>query len=161
MASYAKFFSIGSGSDGNLELAGGFPLSSILQAVGDATGTDSPLQLSLTEVAIDGDLTINGELKNFVPSLQSGGAITITSANSDTFNTCVYSVTGAVPIEIDSSVPDGFSMTIYQTDANQCTIVPGGLTLRNSQGNSQTSGQFAVVSIIKIGTDLILTGDTA
>lgn len=105
---------------------------------------------------------INGILHGFVPSLESGGALSINSANSDVYNTCVYSVTGAVSIDIDDTVPDGFSMTIYQVDANQATIAAaGGLTLRHRQGHSQTAGQYAVISVIRIGTDLVLVGDTA
>lgn len=104
---------------------------------------------------------VKGILTDFIPELKAGGALVLTDINAEDYNTSVYSVTGAVSIEVDASVHDGFSMTVYQTDANQCTIVPGGLNLRNSQGHTQTAGQYAVISIIKIGTDLILTGDTA
>lgn len=111
----------------------------------------------------DGTLTLfSNVLRNFSAAYQSGGSINITSANSDDLNGIVYAITGAFTIDIDDTVPDGFSLSIYQVDAAQCTITASGtLTLRNRLGHTQTAGQYAVISVIRIGTDLILTGDTA
>lgn len=101
-------------------------------------------------------------LKNFTAAYQDGGAVTIDSTTYEAFNGQVYRVTGAVNITIDNTVPDGFSLTVIQMDATQCTVVASGtLTLRNRQGHSQSAGQWAVISIIRTGTDLVLTGDTA
>lgn len=103
-----------------------------------------------------------GQLKNYSASQNSGGALTITSANSSTYNGSVYNVTGAVTISADNTVPDGFSMTIIQQDANSCTISAGtGLTLRNRQGNTKSNGQWSVISIVRTGSNLILGGDTS
>jgi len=111
----------------------------------------------------DGTLTLFGnKLRNFSAHYQSGGSINITSANSDDLNATVYAITGAFTIDIDDSVPDGFSLTIYQVDSSQCTITASGtLTLRNRLGHTQSAGQYAVISVIRIGLDLVLTGDTA
>lgn len=111
----------------------------------------------------DGTLTLFGNtLRNFSAANESGAALSVTSANADTYNGAVYSVTGAVTVDVDNTVPNGFSMTIYQVDANQATIAAAGtLTLRNRQGQSQTAGQYAIVSLVVIGSDLVLTGDTA
>jgi hypothetical protein len=101
-------------------------------------------------------------LKNFVPTVASGGVLTINSGNQDTYNTGIYKVTGAVNITIDSTVRQGFSLTVFQVDANQCTFVgAGSAVLVNRQGHTQSAGQFAVCSLFYSGTDLILTGDTA
>ena len=118
-------------------------------------------QTGLTTIS-DG-LDLNGsELKNFSADQNAGGALSVTSANSATYNGTVYNVTGAVTISVDNTVPDGFSLTIIQQDANACTIAAGtGLTLRNRQGQSQSAGQWAVISIIRTGSNLILGGDTA
>lgn len=107
-------------------------------------------------------LNLSGsELRNFSADQNAGGALTITSANADTYNGTVYNVTGAVTISADNTVPDGFSLTIIQQDANQCTISAGsGLTLRNRLGNTKSAGQWAVITIIRTGSNLILTGDT-
>ena len=111
----------------------------------------------------NGNVNFNSvEIRNFSAANESGAALSVTSANSDTYNGAVYSVTGAVTIDVDNTVPNGFSMTIYQVDANQATIAAAGtLTLRNRQGHTLTAGQYAIVSVVVIGSDLVLTGDTA
>jgi len=102
------------------------------------------------------------ELRNFVPVTLSSGVLTINSSNQDSYNACVLEVTGAVNITIDNSVREGFNISIVQVDANQCTFVAtGGLTLRNRQGHTKTAGQWATTSLVKLGTNLILAGDTA
>ena len=111
----------------------------------------------------DGTLTLYSNiLRNFSTAYQNGGSINITSANSDDLNATVYAITGAFTIDIDDTVPDGFSIGVYQVDANQCTITASGtLTLRNRLGHTQTAGQYAIISLVRIGSDLVLTGDTA
>jgi hypothetical protein len=102
------------------------------------------------------------ELRNFVPVTLSSGVLTINSSNQDSYNACVLEVTGAVNITINNSVREGFNISIVQVDANQCTFVAtGGLTLRNRQGHTKTAGQWATTSLVKLGTNLILAGDTA
>jgi hypothetical protein len=118
-------------------------------------------QTGLTTISDGLDLA-GSELKNFSADQNAGGALAITSANTATYNGTVYNVTGAVTISVDNAVPDGFSMTIIQQDANQCTVSAGtGLTLRNRQSHTQSAGQWAVISIIRTGSNLILGGDTA
>jgi hypothetical protein len=111
-----------------------------------------------------GTLTLLGnELTNFTPAIPTGGVITINSSNQDTYNGCVYVVTGAVTITVDNSVREGFNLSVIQADVNQATFAASGgsLTLRNRQGNTQTAGQYACVTLIRIGNNLILAGDTA
>jgi hypothetical protein len=133
----------------------------------DDTGAFVATPLSINRATglttISEGLDLGGsELKNFSADQNAGGALAITSANSATYNGTVYNVTGAVTISVDNTVPDGFSLTIIQQDANACTVAAGtGLTLRNRQGQSQSAGQWAVISIIRTGSNLILGGDTA
>jgi hypothetical protein len=126
--------------------------------------TDGSGNLSFANILVINSGIINAQgaiLQNFSSALGSGGALTITSANAATYNGTVYNVTGAVTISVDNTVPDGFSLTIIQQDANQCTISAGsGLTLRNRLGNTKSAGQWAVITIIRTGSNLILTGDT-
>jgi hypothetical protein len=138
----------------------------VLRRYSDAgTLLSTPLQFNRATglATISDGLDLNGsELKNFSADQNAGGALAITSANTATYNGTVYNVTGAVTISVDNTVPDGFSLTIIQQDANQCTVAAGtGLTLRNRQGQSQSAGQWAVISIIRTGSNLILGGDTA
>lgn len=111
----------------------------------------------------NGTFTFLGNpITNFVPITQSGGAITINSSNQDTYCGNVYNVTGAVTITIADTVRDGFNMSVVQMDANQCTIAATGtLTLRNRQSHTQSAGQWATLSLLKTGNNLVLSGDTA
>lgn len=101
-------------------------------------------------------------LSNFIPNLPSTAVnLSINSSNSASYNCAVLSLTGAINVSVDNTVPDGFSLTIVQLDANQCTIVAGsGLTLRNRLGNTKSAGQWAVITIMRLASNLILTGDT-
>lgn len=130
---------------------------------GTLLGTPIQFNRATGLTTISEGLNLGGsELKNFSADQNAGGALAITSSNSATYNGTVYNVTGAVTISVDNTVPDGFSLKIIQQDANACTVAAGtGLTLRNRQGQSQSAGQWAVISIIRTGTNLILTGDTA
>jgi hypothetical protein len=138
----------------------------VLRRYSDAgTLLSTPLQFNRATglATISDGLDLAGsELKNFSADQNAGGALAITSANTATYNGTVYNVTGAVTISVDNTVPDGFSLTIIQQDANQCTVAAGtGLTLRNRQSHTKSAGQWAVISIIRTGSNLILGGDTA
>jgi hypothetical protein len=110
----------------------------------------------------DGDLEGN-TLVNFVPSLPAGGALSVSGGNQETYKGAVYVVTGAVTIDINDAVSEGFNMSVVQSDANQATFTASGgsLTLRNRQGHTQTAGQYACVTLLRVGNNLILAGDTA
>jgi len=111
----------------------------------------------------DGTLTLFGnKLTYFTPNIQSGGAVTIDDTNEDDFCGGVYRVTGAVTITIDDTVSEGFTLTIVQLDANQCTIATTGtITLRNRLSHTGSAGQWATISVIRMSDDLVLSGDTA
>lgn len=130
------------------------------------TFIDAPISIARDTglTTISKGLSLNGSaLTNFVPNLPSTSVnLTITSANSASYNGAILSVSLAVTITIDNTVPQGFTMTMIQQDANQATIAAGtGLTLRNRQGHTKTAGQWAVVSVAVTSTNLILGGDTA
>lgn len=111
-----------------------------------------------------GSLNLLGNaLTDFVPLIPTGGAVSISGGNQDSYNGSVYVVTGAVTIDINDAVREGFNVSIIQADANQTTFTTSGgtLTLRNRQGHTQTAGQYACVTLIRIGNDVILAGDTA
>jgi hypothetical protein len=116
-------------------------------------------------INVDSTGTINfkgNKFVNFVPSIPTTAVgLTIDSANQDTFCASVLEVTGAVTITFASTIREGFSTTIIQQDANQCVIEAGaGLTLRNNNNHTASAGQFAVINIIRIGTNLFLSGET-
>lgn len=127
-----------------------------LRGGGNAAGT---VQISDDFVNFRGH-----ELRNFIPLIDTDAVgVTINSTNQDSYCGIVLEVTGAVTITIDDSVRDGFSISVIQMDANQCTFAASGgsLTLRNRQGHTQSAGQWATTTLFKNGNNLILAGDTA
>lgn len=147
-------FTDGTTTDDETVGVGAFGNLLCLRGGGNAGGT---VRISDTYVDCRGN-----ELYNFVPLVFTGGLLIVDSSNQDVYCGGVYEVTGAVNITIDDSVRDGFSMSVIQMDANQCTIIAGGtLTLRNRQGHTQSAGQWATLSLFKNVSNLILAGDTA
>lgn len=126
-----------------------------LRGGGNAVGT---VQIGNAFVNVRGNT-----LRNFVPEIQTEAVgLTIDSTNEDTYCAGVLEVTGAITVTIDNSVRNGFSISVIQMDANNCTFAASGgtLTLQNRQGHTQTNGQWATVTLFKNGNNLILAGDT-
>jgi hypothetical protein len=109
--------------------------------------------------------SLNGQvLQNFIPNTASTSvSLTLNSANAATYNSSVIALTGALTINFDASLPDGFNVTLIQLNAFSSTITgTGGLVIGNRQGHSKNNGQYSVVSIIKYTNVLaILGGDTS
>jgi hypothetical protein len=60
-----------------------------------------------------------------------------------------------------TSLPSGFNTTLYQQNTAQIVVAGvGGGTIRNRQGHTMSAGQYALISLVKIGNDFVLTGDT-
>ena len=109
--------------------------------------------------------SLNGQvLQNFIPN-QAGTSVNLTlnSANAATYNSSVITLTGALTITFDASLPNGFNVTLIQLDAAISSIAgTGGLVIGNRQSHTKNNGQYSVVSIIKYTNVLaILGGDTS
>jgi hypothetical protein len=140
----------------------------VLRRYSDAgTLLSTPLEVNrATGVTKIGDgLNLNGSvLNNFIPNQASTSvSLTLNSANAATYNSSVIALTGALTINFDASLPDGFNVTLIQLNAFSSTITgTGGLVIGNRQGHSKNNGQYSVVSIIKYTNVLaILGGDTS
>jgi hypothetical protein len=127
-----------------------------LRGDGNAAGT---VQIGNNFVDFKGN-----QLRNFIPLIDTDTVgVTIDSTNQNNYCGIVLEVTGAITVTIDDSVRDGFSISVIQMDANNCTFAASGgsLTLQNRQGHTQSNGQWATVTLYKNGNNLILAGDTA
>ena len=109
--------------------------------------------------------SVNGQvLQNFIPNQASTSvSLTLDSTNTATYNSSVIALTGALTINFDASLPNGFNVTLIQLDAATSTITgTGGLIIGNRQGHTKNNGQYSVVSIIKYTNVLaLLGGDTS
>ena len=121
MAQYAKFFSLGAGSDGTLQVQGGLPLSTSLQRIEDQVSNLSNLYLATDKTAIDGTLKIGG-----VSATESSAILQIDSL---TQGLLFPRLTEA---QRDAIVSPVAGLTVYNTDTNQLNTyngsawVPGG-----------------------------------
>jgi len=118
---------------------------------------------SLTRIAITNAGVINlqgNTLRNFKAASSTLSSLTVDSSNGDSYTGTVFLCSGS-SVTIDASVDDGFNLSVIQSTSTQTTIsVTGGLTIRNRQGHTKTAGQYATVTLLKIGSDLYLGGDT-
>jgi hypothetical protein len=69
----------------------------------------------------------------------------------------------ATTVTIPAGLPTGFSCAIVQMGAGQVTVAAGaGVTLNNASSQFKTSGQYATVGILNVGTDsYVLSGSTS
>ena len=110
-------------------------------------------------------LNLSGSvLSNFIPNLPGTAVnLTIDSSNSSSYNGSVCTLANAITVNLDASLPNGFTITFLQLTSNQTTFAgSGGLVIGNRQGHTKNNGLYSVVSIVKITNVLaILGGDTA
>jgi hypothetical protein len=93
----------------------------------------------------------------------TAGTLTINSANAATYagRMIDFDRAGGCVLTIDSSVGDGFNMSVWQVNTGAVTFAGSGLTLSHRQGHTKTAGQKAWATIIVKGTELRLGGDTS
>jgi hypothetical protein len=129
---------------------------------GTLLGTPISITRSTGQTTISEGLTLSGsELRSFKASTSTLSSLTVDSSNGAAYTGTVFVCSGS-SVTIDASVDNGFNLSVIQSTATQTTIsVTGGLTIRNRQGHTKTAGQYATVTLLKIGSDLYLGGDTA
>lgn len=132
-------------------MAAGFPLSTAY-ANGDV--------LTATNVNdITGTVNLLG---NVIVNAQTG--TTYTLAASDTAKVVSLSnasaITLTIPTNATTAFPTGTQVILYQAGAGQVTVGGAGVTLRSNGSKLKLNGQYAVATLIKIGTDeWILAGN--
>jgi len=102
----------------------------------------------------------SGSISGFDASLnnQTGTSYTLTSA--DNGKVVTLNNASAITLTINTGLGDGFNCLIVQKGIGQITIA-GTATRINRQNHTKTAGQYAVVSIVNIGSDnVIVAGDT-
>ena len=68
----------------------------------------------------------------------------------------------SVYVTITSSVSTAFSSMFYQSGSGAILFTGSGITLRNRNSQTASSGQYALVSLIRVPNgDFVLGGDTA
>jgi len=103
--------------------------------------------------AVGGDLAALG-----TPTINAQTGTTYTLALTDQVKLVSCSNAAAITLTVppNSSVafPTGSQIIVYQAGAGQVTITAGaGVTIRSNGTKLKLTGQYAVATLIKIGTD--------
>ena len=136
----ARLFTV-TGATGNTAVAGTLAVTGASTFTGNVTSS-------------------GGSLSGFDAALndQTGTSYTLTS--SDNGKVVTLNNSSAITLTINTGLGDGFNCLIVQKGAGQITIA-GTATRINRQSHTKTAGQYAVVSIVNIGSDnIIIAGDT-
>jgi hypothetical protein len=117
--------------------------------------------ITATGLTVSGNVTSSsGSISGFDAALndQTGTSYTLTSADNGKVVTLNNS--SAITLTINTGLGDGFNCLIVQKGAGQITMA-GTATRINRQNHTKTAGQYAVVSIVNIGSEqVIVAGDT-
>ena len=104
-------------------------------------------------------------LGNVLLNAQTGTTYTLASTDSAKLVSLsnAAGITLTVPPNSTWAAPIGTQVILYQAGAGQVTVAAGsGVTIRSNGAQLKLKGQYAVASLIKIGTDeWILAGNTA
>ena len=119
-------------------------------------------------IEIGGSLTGTGTISGFDANLNaatiSSNNYTLVASDNGKVVTIDNSSTDAT-VSIPANLGNGFNCLVVQKGDHQTTIqiVSGsGVTIANRSSETKTAGQYAVISIINIGSETyILSGDTA
>jgi len=84
-------------------------------------------------------------------------------ALSDSDNgTIIYTTaTSAINITVPSTLSAGFSCAVIQGETGQLTFVVGGLPINSYNGLTKTAGRYAAVSVLKVASTFLLSGQLA
>ena len=64
---------------------------------------------------------------------------------------------GAITLTVPASLPAGFNCLIVQTGAGQVTFAASGTTIQNRQSNTKTAGQYAIATLVHLGSNIFVT----
>ena len=163
----AKFTALGDNATGKavyMTMAEGgnttFSADVTAGSITDGTATLSSGALSgVTTISTSGNVTSSGgSISGFDAALNDQTSTSYSLQSSDNGKVVTLSNASAITLTIPSGLGDGFNCLIVQKGAGQITLSASGTTLINRQSHTKTAGQYAVVSIVNIGSDSIIVG---
>jgi len=123
---------------------------------------DGTVEITATNTTVSGNLSGSGSISGFDANLNDQTGTTYTLVASDNGKVVTLNNGSAIALTINSGLGDGFNCLIVQKGAGQVTIsAGGGVTIVNRSSETKTAGQYAIVSIINIGSEAyVISGDT-
>ena len=124
--------------------------------------SDGTVAITATNTTVSGNLSGSGNISGFDANLNDQTGTTYTLVASDNGKVVALNNGSAIALTINAGLGDGFNCLIVQKGAGQVTIsAGGGVTIANRSSETKTAGQYAIVSIINIGSEAyIISGDT-
>lgn len=113
---------------------------------------------TFTGSVIGGNVTAS-KLSGFgaVVTPKSAGFTLAATDNGSVLN---VNTTSAITITIPSGLPDGFNCMVYQAGTGQITFSASGITLINRNGFTKSIGQYALVTILHLGSNnVVISGE--
>jgi hypothetical protein len=111
-----------------------------------------------------GDKTYTGTVRGKAAvSSEITANLTINAANAESYNSKILicnPTSGPITLTFDSGLPDGFNCMVLQksADANKINFSAGaGVTVKNRSNFTATAGNYALVTIVHIGGNIIVT----
>lgn len=111
-----------------------------------------------------GDKTYTGTVRGKAAvSSEITANLTIDAANAESYNSKILicnPTSGPITLTFDSGLPDGFNCMVLQksADANKINFSAGaGVTVKNRSNFTATAGNYALVTIVHIGGNIIVT----
>jgi hypothetical protein len=110
-----------------------------------------------TDINVNGAATANAAVTNEVTS-----SFTIDANNADTYKgkIIICNPSAAITITFAASLPTGFNCMVLQksADANKVTFAAGtNVTVKNRNNYTATAGNYALATIVHIGSNIIVT----
>ena len=127
-----------------------------------SNATDGTVAITSTNTTVSGNLSGSGSISGFDANLNDQTGTTYTLVASDNGKVVALNNGSAITVTINTGLGDGFNCLLVQKGAGQVTIsAGGGVTVANRSSETKTAGQYAIVSIINIGSEAyIISGDT-
>ena len=124
--------------------------------------SDGTVAITATNTTVSGSLSGSGTISGFDASLNAQTGTTYTIVASDNGKVVSLDNGSAITVTINTGLGDGFNCLLVQKGAGQVTIsAGGGVTIVNRSSETKTAGQYAIVSVINIGSEAyVLSGDT-
>ena len=127
-----------------------------------SNATDGTVAITATNTTVSGSLSGSGTISGFDANLNAQTGTTYTIVASDNGKVVSLDNGSAITVTINTGLGDGFNCLLVQKGAGQVTIsAGGGVTIVNRSSETKTAGQYAIVSVINIGSEAyVLSGDT-